>query len=121
MRMAGQDTPSPGPNGTGEVSKQDLRLDVWAALEHVIDPELRYNIVDLGLVRGVDAHGGDVTVRLTLTSPGCPYGPYLIHQVRTAAGETPGVKKADVELVWKPPWDADQMSEEARLDLGFDV
>jgi metal-sulfur cluster biosynthetic enzyme len=87
----------------------------------VYDPELHMNIVDLGLVYGAEVAGDKVTVRMTLTSPGCPYGPYLLHQVKATLLAMKGIKDAEVEVVWDPPWGPDKMTEEARLELGFDV
>ena len=96
-------------------------MRVWEALAKVYDPELHYGIVDLGLVYGVDVAGGAVTVRMTFTSPACPYGPWLAHQVREAVKKVPGVVREDLQLVWDPPWGPALMSEDARLELGFDV
>ena len=98
-----------------------IETRVWAALARVVDPELHYNIVDLGLVYGVDVRQGAVNVQMTLTSPGCPYGPYLIHEVRTAVRGVDGVRSETFQLVWEPSWTPGMMSEEARLELGFDV
>ena len=95
---------------------------VMEMLRYVFDPELQANIVDLGLVYGVDVKdGGDVLVRMTLTSPACPYGPTLLYQVRQALKALKGVREVDVQLVWEPPWGPDRMSEDIRLELGFDV
>jgi metal-sulfur cluster biosynthetic enzyme len=90
-------------------------------LRSVMDPELHMNIVDLGLVYGVDIADGNVNVKMTLTSPGCPYGPYLLHQVKDTVLSLKGVKDAQIEVVWEPPWGPDKMSEDVRLELGFDV
>ncbi len=91
-------------------------------LHYVIDPELQANIVDIGLIYGVDLKpGGEVVVRMTLTSPGCPYGPTLLFQVRQALKALKGVREVAVQLVWDPPWGPEKMSEEIRLELGFDV
>jgi len=91
-------------------------------LRSVYDPELHMDVVELGLVYGVDvAEDGVVKVRMTLTSPGCPYGPELIADVRATLMLVEGVQRAEVEVVWDPPWGPDKMSEAARLDLGFDV
>ena len=94
---------------------------VKEVLRGVFDPELHMNIVDLGLVYGVEVNGDKVLVRMTLTSPGCPYGPYLIHQVRDTAQTLKGITSADVEVVWDPPWGPHMMTEEVRLELGFDI
>jgi len=90
-------------------------------LRTVVDPELHINIVDLGLVYGVELHGPTVDVSMTLTSPGCPYGPYILHQVKDTLMQLKGIDDATVQVVWEPQWGPDKMSEEARLELGFDV
>ncbi len=94
---------------------------LWESLSQVVDPELHMNIVDLGLVYEVKAEGGDVSVQMTLTTPGCPYGPYLLHEVDQAARQVSGVDDVHLEVVWDPPWGPDKMSEEAKLQLGFDL
>lgn len=93
-------------------------LDV---LRGVVDPELHINIVDLGLVYGAQQQGTKVDVQMTLTSPGCPYGPYLLHQVKDMLLHLKGIDDASIQVVWEPPWGPDKMSEEARLELGFDI
>lgn len=91
------------------------------ALTHVVDPELHMNIIDLGLVYETRMNGNVAEVEMTLTSPGCPYGPYLLHLVNRALLAVDGVEDSRVEVVWDPPWSPEKMSEEARLELGFDV
>lgn len=95
--------------------------DVRDALAHVVDPELHMNIVDLGLVYKIEVDGTSAHVEMTLTSPGCPFGPYLLHQVNEAASNVEGISEAQVDIVWDPPWGPDKMTEEARLELGFDI
>lgn len=96
---------------------------VWQALEDVYDPEIPSNIVELGLVYSVASgpvEGGHrVVVHMTLTAPGCGVGPVLVDDVRRKVLSVPGVKQADVELVFDPPWDPSRMSEAARLQLGL--
>jgi metal-sulfur cluster biosynthetic enzyme len=95
---------------------------VLEALRPVVDPELDISIVDLGLVRGIEVEEdtGRARIRLTLTSPMCPLGPQLIAATRAAAERLEGVREAQVELVWSPPWDPRiDASEEARADLGI--
>ncbi len=111
------DNPTQAVNVDAQWSPDGIR-DV---LRSVMDPELHMNIVDLGLVYGVDIKDGNVNVRMTLTSPGCPYGPYLLHQVKDTVLSLKGVKDAQIEVVWEPPWGPDKMSEDVRLELGFDV
>ncbi len=93
---------------------------VMEALREIYDPELHYNIVDLGLVYDVDIADGDVHVLMTLTTPACPIGPMIVEQVQELLGLMPGVKDVDVEFTFDPPWGPDMMTEEARHDLGLD-
>ena len=90
-------------------------------LRQVVDPELHFNIVDLGLVYAVDAAPDrGVVVTMTLTSPGCPYGPVIIHEVREVL-KAAGASNVEVDIVWDPKWSPEMMSDEAKLELGFDV
>ncbi len=92
------------------------------ALRPVIDPELDISIVDLGLLRGVgvEEETGDVEIDLTLTSPMCPLGPEIVAAVRGAALGVDGVRYAEVNLVWSPPWDPRvDATEDVRADLGI--
>lgn len=90
-------------------------------LRDVIDPEIGINIVDLGLVYEVRLSGDSTaTVRMTLTTPGCPLGGYLDDAVREALWGVPGVRDIDVRIVWDPPWDPDtMMSAWAKTQLGW--
>lgn len=94
---------------------------VLAALSTVSDPEHGINIVDLGLVYGVDVAPGQVTVRLTLTSPGCPMGNLILGDAEEAVQGvvTPGTV-VDLELVWEPPWGPERMSDAAKQHFGWD-
>ena len=94
---------------------------VREVLKGVFDPELHINIVDLGLDYGAEVNGDKIKVRMTLTSPGCPYGPYLLHQVKDTLMTMKGIADAEVIVVWEPPWGPDKMTEDVRLELGFDV
>lgn len=112
----------PVPPPTAEMADVKWTDDqVREVLRGVYDPEIHINIVDLGLVYGVVINCSEVLVRMSLTSPGCPYGPYLIHQVKDTVQSLKGISKADVEVVWDPPWGPAMMTEEVRLELGFDV
>jgi probable FeS assembly SUF system protein SufT len=96
---------------------------VWTALQDVFDPEIPASIVELGLVYSVASEpvegGHRVLVYMTLTAPGCGVGPMLVEDVRRKCLSVPGVKQADVEVVFDPPWDPSRMSEAARLQLGM--
>jgi metal-sulfur cluster biosynthetic enzyme len=92
------------------------------ALRDVVDPEIGVNIVDLGLVYGVDVSGLDIVVRMTMTTRACP-----LHATVTAAAAAairrcvPGVAAVSVVLVWDPPWNQTMMSASARRLLGWDA
>ena len=90
------------------------------ALREIYDPELHYNIYDLGLVYDVTIEDGKVGVLLTLTTPACPIGPMVTEQLQETLRLIPGVKDVDVEWTFDPPWHPDMMSEEAKADLGID-
>jgi len=97
---------------------ESLTVDgVMNALRNCYDPEIPVNIVDLGLVYGVAIDNDNVKVRMTLTTIGCPAHAYLMNQVQTEIEKIPGVKKAEVEIVWEPPWTPDKMSPEAKKRL----
>ena len=100
--------------------KEIIEEQVINALKHVFDPEIPVNIYDLGLVYSVDVDEHDVAhIVMTLTAPGCPVADFLLEEAKQSALLVDGIKDADVELVFDPPWDKSMMSEEARLELGF--
>lgn len=90
-----------------------------AALKKVIDPEIYQNIVDLGLVYGIDI-GDDrsVIVTMTLTTPHCPLGPQIIENVQRELSAI-GASSVDVNIVWTPPWTPDAMTPELKKLLGI--
>lgn len=89
-------------------------------LRTVNDPELEVNIVDLGLIYGIEIDDSKVTVKMTLTSPACPLGGVIQAQAHQAVQKLPWVKDVKVELVWSPKWDPKTMaSEDAQMDLGI--
>lgn len=92
-----------------------LSLDetkVLEALRQVLDPELDCNIVDLGLIYDVAIRGESVTVKMTLTTPGCPMHESIAQGVQMALLGLQGVNEANVEVVWDPPWHPGMMSRE---------
>ncbi|MBI3615450.1 MAG: SUF system NifU family Fe-S cluster assembly protein [Candidatus Omnitrophica bacterium] len=118
----------PGTKGTGNSAvgvpsvpgTQDTQEEVRAALKTVIDPELNLNVVDLGLIYGIEVQEGSVKVNHTLTSPGCPLGPVIKGQIQGALTRIPWVKEIQVNLTWIPPWDPHTMaSEEVKSELGI--
>ncbi|HMT46225.1 MAG TPA: SUF system Fe-S cluster assembly protein [Novosphingobium sp.] len=98
----------------------DIYEGVIAALRDIFDPEIPVNIYDLGLIYGVDVdNDGGVVVTMTLTTPHCPVAESMPGEVELRVGAVPGVRDAEVNLVWDPPWDPAKMSDEARLELGM--
>src|SRR5215213_9723821 len=93
----------------GGVSEERIRQ----ALTQVFDPELGINIVDLGLVYEIDVHdGGDVDIRYSLTTMGCPIGPLIEDQMRAFLAPIEGLREVRPELVFRPAWSPEMMSEE---------
>jgi probable FeS assembly SUF system protein SufT len=130
FRIAGEDADAIGkepvklpelpPNATTE----DVRRVVWDQMRTCYDPEIPINIVDLGLVYECDIRHNedgthDVDVRMTLTAPGCGMGEILVQDVKEKVELVPTVRKADVQLVFDPPWNRSMMSEAARLQTGM--
>jgi metal-sulfur cluster biosynthetic enzyme len=93
--------------------------EIYQALQECYDPEIPVNIVDLGLIYDVLIDGGKVTVKMTLTAPGCGMGGMIASQARQKILDNiDGVEEATVDLVWDPPWEPSMMSEEAKHKLG---
>jgi metal-sulfur cluster biosynthetic enzyme len=90
------------------------------ALKQVFDPELGINIIDLGLVYYIDVHDdGDVDIRYSLTTMGCPIGPLIEDQMRAFLAPIDGLGEVRPELVFRPAWSPEMMSEEAKASLGI--
>lgn len=130
FRIAGENAdalgkdPVPPPSLPPDASEADLEKLVWDQMRTCFDPEIPINIVDLGLVyecsiRRQDDGNRLVEIKMTLTAPGCGMGEILVHDVRSKIELIPTVSKADVELVFDPPWSQEMMSEEARLQTGM--
>ena len=109
------------PQGAGSGAPGgDIYEGVIAALKEIFDPEIPVNIYELGLIYGVDVTDeGSVTVAMTLTTPHCPVAESMPGEVELRVAAVPGVRDAEVNLVWDPPWDMAKMSDEARLELGM--
>jgi len=88
-------------------------------LKQIYDPEIPMNIVDLGLIYGFDWTGDDVTLKMTLTAPGCPVAGILAEEVKAAIEKVPNVKSAKVDMIWDPPWSPERMSEFAKRQFGY--
>ena len=98
----------------------DLYESVIAALREIYDPEIPVNIYDLGLIYAVEVSDeADAVVTMTLTTPHCPVAESMPGEVELRVSSVPGIRDAEVNLVWDPPWDPAKMSDEARLELGM--
>lgn len=111
-------------DAAAEITPEKLEELVWDALKTCYDPEIPVNIVDLGLVYLCELQespegGRDVRIKMTLTAPGCGMGPVLAGDVKMKVEKLPGVRNAEVEVVFDPVWDRSMMSEAARLQLGM--
>ena len=89
------------------------------ALRVVEDPELGMDVVDLGLVYGVQLELPKVTITYSLTSMGCPAGAIIEEQIREVVGSLDGVTEVATDLTWTPPWSPEMMSDDAKFVLGF--
>jgi len=99
--------------------------DVLSALRSCYDPEIPVNIVDLGLIYNVsfaptEDNKQDVTVEMTLTAQGCPEHVNISAQVKSRIEQLPGIRNAQVNVVWTPPWTPERLSADARKQLGID-
>lgn len=103
-------------DGATELTEDSVRL----ALRKVKDPELNLNIVDLGLVYTITVdEGNKVIVDMSLTSPGCPAGPQIMHDVERTIQGLPGVGKVVVNLVWEPYWTPERIEPKVRAYMGI--
>lgn len=125
--------PVPPPEKPQDLSRTDPALTlkpgekvtpelVYHVLQSVEDPEIHQNIVGLGLIYGVELNEAldKVGVKMTLTTPYCPYGPQLIQETKMCLLALPGIKEATVDIVWEPTWDPKTMaSDEVKDALGL--
>ncbi|MGB3753951.1 MAG: SUF system Fe-S cluster assembly protein [Parerythrobacter sp.] len=97
-----------------------LQTAVVDALKEIYDPEIPVNIYDLGLIYGVEVDDeAGVIVTMTLTTPNCPVAETMPGEVELRAASVPGVRDAEVNLTFDPPWSPENMTDEARLELGM--
>ncbi|MDD5824897.1 MAG: iron-sulfur cluster assembly protein [Prevotellaceae bacterium] len=101
--------------------KTKIEERIVDVLKTVYDPEIPVNIYDLGLIYKVDVKDeGDVDIDMTFTAPSCPAADFILEDVRQKVDSLEGVKNATVNLVFEPAWDQSMMTEEARVELGFE-
>lgn len=104
--------------------EQRLKIieDITAMLRTVFDPEIPVDVYSLGLVYGIDVtDDGVANIDMTLTAPNCPAADYIFEDIRQKVESVDGVTAANVKLVFEPEWDVRMMSDEAKLELGFDM
>ncbi len=93
---------------------------VLKMLKTVFDPEIPVNIYDLGLIYRIELKDDGVCdIDMTLTAPSCPAADFLVEDIRQKVATVDGITNVNVNLVFKPEWTKDMMSEEAKLELGF--
>ena len=101
--------------------KSQIEERIVDVLKTVYDPEIPVNIYDLGLIYKIDlSDDGTLDLDMTFTAPSCPAADFIIEDVRTKVEAVDGVKSANVNMVFEPEWDKSMMTEEARVELGFD-
>lgn len=99
--------------------KIELVDQIMTALQKVIDPELQVDIVNLGLIYGIDIEGTKAMVKMTLTISGCPLSTYLQDHIKQAVLTVNGIDSCQVQLVWYPVWSPERMTEAAKKQLGM--
>ena len=105
------------PQGGADGQLMDAVIE---ALKSIYDPEIPVDIYELGLIYNVDiSEDGDAAITMTLTTPHCPVAESMPGEVEMRVLSVPGIRDAEVKLVWDPPWDPSKMSDEARLELGM--
>ena len=130
FRIAGQDADAIGKSAASApevppgASEEDIKNIVWQQLKTCYDPEIPVNIVDLGLVYECDVSKNEdatrmVDIKMTLTAPGCGMGDVLREDIKGKLVSIPGIREADVQVVFDPPWSMQMMSDAAKLQLGM--
>jgi len=109
--------PSALPATSGPYAERE-RL-IMENLKQIYDPEIPMNIVDLGLIYGLEWAGDDVTLKMTLTAPGCPVAGILAEEIKGAIEKVPNIHAAKVDMIWDPPWTPERMSSFAKHQFGY--
>jgi metal-sulfur cluster biosynthetic enzyme len=94
-----------------------LEARIWAALKEIDDPEMPINLVDLGLVYGVEVGKRSVRIQLTFTAMGCPATDMIMGDIRSRLLREPGVDQVSIDVVWDPPWSSSRLSHDGRQTL----
>lgn len=108
-------------NDMTQEEKTQIEERIVDVLKTVYDPEIPVNIWDLGMIYKIDVkEDGSVDLDMTFTAPNCPAADFILEDVRTKVDSVESVTSANVNLVFEPAWDQSMMTEEARVELGFD-
>jgi metal-sulfur cluster biosynthetic enzyme len=107
------------PSATPDGPYTERERLITENLKQIYDPEIPMNIVDLGLIYGYEWAGDDLTLKMTLTAPGCPVAGILADEIKAAIEKVPNVKTAKVDMIWDPPWTPERMSEFAKRQFGY--
>ena len=102
---------------TGGREESQLEARVWSALAEIEDPEMPVNLVDLGLIYGLEVGEGSVRLRLTFTAMGCPASEMIVDDIRERLLKEPGVDDVAIEVVWDPPWSSARLTPQGRDGL----
>lgn len=101
-------------------SKADIINKIYENLRKVVDPEIGFNIIDLGLVYNVDLNmENDALIKMTLTAPNCPFADMILMETEFATRAVPGVNLIDITLTFDPPWTPDRVTEEIKAIMGL--
>ncbi len=95
----------------------NLEARVWSALAEIEDPEMPVNLVDLGLIYGLEVGEGTVRLRLTFTAMGCPASEMIVGDIRERLLSEPGVDEVVIDVVWDPPWSSTRLTPQGRENL----
>ena len=103
------------------MQEKNLKLvdKIMTALQSIEDPELLIDVVNLGLIYGIDIEGDHATIKMTLTIVGCPLSTYLQNAIEKAVLSVPEINKCDIKLVWYPVWNPERMTVAAKKQLGM--
>lgn len=103
-----------------DINYLQLESEIVRILKDIYDPEIPVNIYDLGLIYEIDVDDDrKVKITMTLTAPNCPVADSLLEEVREKVRNIEGVKEVQINLTFDPPWDIENLSEEAKLELGM--
>ncbi len=104
-----------------QAEKSRIEEEIIEILKTVYDPEIPVNIYDLGMIYKIDVQDdGCLDMDMTFTAPSCPAADFILEDVRSKVESVQGIKTANINLVFDPAWDQSMMSEEARVELGFE-